>query len=214
MEACRIVLADDHVLFRQGMKRLIEGMPGVKVIGEASDGLELLSLLKELTPDLAIVDISMPNLRGIEAAREIKMLYPHIKMLILTMHKSKEYLYHTISAGAQGYLLKEDSDVELFSAIETIRNGGIYVTHSLVGELAEDLSQIYSGKGEILREPLTTREREVLKLVAEGKSNREIADLLYISMRTVENHRANIMGKLRLKKTADLVRYAIQKGIV
>lgn len=214
MEPYRVVLADDHPLFREGMKRLIEEMPGVEVIGETSDGLELLDLLKELNPDLAILDISMPNLRGIEAAREIKTLYPRIKVLILTMHKSKEYLYHSVSAGAQGYLLKEDSDTELFSAIETIRNGGVYLTRTLAGELAEDLSEMYSGKRQIPREILTTREREILKLIAEGKSNSEIADLIYISKRTVENHRANIMKKLKAKKPADLVRYAIEKGII
>jgi DNA-binding NarL/FixJ family response regulator len=214
VEPYRVVLADDHPLFREGMKRLIEEMPGVEVIGETSDGLELLDLLKELNPDLAILDISMPNLRGIEAAREIKTLYPRIKVLILTMHKSKEYLYHSVSAGAQGYLLKEDSDTELFSAIETIRNGGVYLTRTLAGELAEDLSEMYSGKRQIPREILTTREREILKLIAEGKSNSEIADLIYISKRTVENHRASIMKKLKAKKPADLVRYAIEKGII
>jgi len=193
---------------------LIEEMPDVEVIGEASDGLELLALLKELSPDLAILDISMPNLRGIEAAREIKALHPETKVLILTMHKSKEYLYHSISAGAKGYLLKENSDAELFLAIQTIRNGGIYLTHTMAGELAEDLSQILDGKGQIPREPLTTREREVLKLIAEGKSNNEIAELMYISRRTAENHRANIMKKLKARKPADLVRYAVEKGII
>ena len=214
MEPYRVVLADDHLLFREGMKRLIEEMPDVEVIGEASDGLELLALLKELSPDLAILDISMPNLRGIEAAREIKALHPETKVLILTMHKSKEYLYHSISAGAKGYLLKENSDAELFLAIQTIRNGGIYLTHTMAGELAEDLSQILDGKGQIPREPLTTREREVLKLIAEGKSNNEIAELMYISRRTAENHRANIMKKLKARKPADLVRYAVEKGII
>jgi DNA-binding NarL/FixJ family response regulator len=214
VDAYRVVLADDHLLFREGMKRLIQEMPGVEVIGEASDGLELLDLLKESSPDLAIVDISMPNLRGIEAAREIKVLHPGTEVLILTMHKSKEYLYHSISAGAKGYLLKEDSDAELFSAIKTIRNGGIYLTHAMAGELAEDLSQLLAGKGQIPREPLTIREREVLKLIAEGKSNNEIAELLYISRRTAENHRASIMKKLRAKKPADLVRYAAERGII
>jgi len=210
----RVVLADDHLLFREGMKRLIDEMPGVEVIGEASDGLELLALLKQSSPDLAIIDISMPNLRGIEAAREITTLYPRTEVLILTMHKSKEYLYHSISAGAKGYLLKEDSDAELFSAIKTIRNGGIYLTHTMAGELAEDLSQILGGKGQIRGELLTTREREVLKLIAEGKSNNEIAELLYISRRTAENHRANIMKKLKARKPADLVRYASERGII
>jgi DNA-binding NarL/FixJ family response regulator len=210
----RVVLADDHHLFREGMKLLIERMPDVEVVGEAGDGLELLHLLKELTPDMAIIDIAMPNLRGIEAAREIKMSHPLIKVLILTMHKSKEYLYHSISAGADGYLLKEDSDVELLTAIDKIRNGETYVTRILAGELAEDLSQIYQGKRPIPKEPLTIREREVLKMVSEGKSNNEIATLLSISVRTVENHRANIMRKLKLKKTADLVRYAVQEGLI
>jgi DNA-binding NarL/FixJ family response regulator len=210
----RVVLADDHLLFREGMKLLIERMPDVEVVGEAGDGLELLNLLKELAPDMAIIDIAMPNLRGIEAAREIKMSHPRTKVLILTMHKSKEYLYHSISAGADGYLLKEDSDVELLSAIDKIRNGETYVTRILAGELAEDLSQIYLGKRPIPQESLTTREREVLKMVSEGKSNNETAALLSISVRTVENHRANIMKKLKLKKTADLVRYAVKEGLI
>jgi DNA-binding NarL/FixJ family response regulator len=213
VEPYRIVIADDHSLFRKGMKRLIEDMPGLEVVGEAGDGLELLELLKEKSPDLAVVDISMPNLRGIEATREIRTLYPDTKVLVLTMHKSKEYLYHSISAGAQGYLLKEDSDVELLSAIETIRKGGLYMTRTLAGDLAQDLSQLYSGKVKLLRDPLTTREREILKLIAEGNSNNDIARLMCVSTRTVEHHRASIMEKLRLKKTADLVRYAIDKGI-
>ena len=214
MAKYRVVLADDHLLFREGMKLLIKRLPDVEVVGEAGDGLELLQLLRELAPDMAIIDIAMPNLRGIEAAREIKMSHPHVKVLILTMHKSKDYLYHSISAGADGYLLKEDSDVELLSAIEKIRNGETYVTHILAGEMAEDLSQIYLGKRPIPQEPLTTREREVLKMVSEGKSNNEIGALLSISVRTVENHRANIMKKLKMKKTADLVRYALKEGLV
>jgi DNA-binding NarL/FixJ family response regulator len=208
----RIVLADDHVMFRQGIKRIIEETQGLEVVGEASDGFELLNLLNELKPDIVFLDISMPNMRGIEATREIKSLHPDVKVLILTMHRKKEYLYHAVSAGAQGYLLKEDSDVELFSAIETIRKGGFYVTRLLAGELAQDISHMYKGNTQLPSEPLTTREREVLKLIAEGKSNKEIANLLFISMRTVENHRANIMRKLNLNKTAEIVKYAILKG--
>jgi DNA-binding NarL/FixJ family response regulator len=208
-----IVLADDHVIFRQGMKRLIDEIPGLEVVGEASDGIELLDVLRQSEPDMVVLDISMPNLRGIEATREIRALHPGVKILILTMHKNKEYLYHAISEGARGYLLKEDSDLELFSAIETIRKGGVYVTRLLTGELAEDMAHMYKGDKEFPKEPLTTREREILKLIAEGNSNKEIADLLFISIRTVENHRSKIMGKLNLSKTADLVRYAIQRGI-
>jgi len=208
----RIVLADDHVMFRQGIKRIIEETEGLEVVGEANDGFELLELLKKLEPDMVLLDISMPNMRGIEATREIKSLYPDVKVLILTMHRRKEYLYHAIAAGAQGYLLKEDSDVELFSAVKTIRKGGFFVTRLLAGEMVEDISHMYRGDAQLPSEPLTTRERQVIKLIAEGKTNREIAELLFISTRTVANHRANITRKLNLSKTAEIVKYAILKG--
>ncbi len=214
MDSYRVVVADDHVLFRQGMKKLIETMPGIEVIGEASDGLELLNLLGKLSPDMVLVDISMPNLRGIEAAREIKALYPHTKVLILTMHKSKQYLYHAISAGAHGYLLKEDSDIELIAAIETIRGGGIYVPQSLSRELTKDMLRLAQESGKTIGEGLSLRETEVMRLIAEGKTNNEIGNLLSISPRTVENHRAHVLRKLNLKGTADIVRYAMEKGIV
>ena len=214
MRPYNIVLADDHVLFCEGIKRIISEISDLEVVGEARDGLQLLALLKQLTPDLVILDISMPNIRGIEATREIKMTHPDVKVLILTMHKDKDYLYHAISAGADGYLLKEDADTELFSAIETIRQGKTYISPLLTGEVTDDLLRIYRGNHQLPIDNLTTREREVLQLIAEGRSNREIANLLYISVRTVENHRAKIMKKLDMKKTADLVRYAIQKGII
>ncbi len=208
----RIVLADDHIMLRQGIKRIIGEVADLEVIGEASDGLQLLSLLKKLTPHMIILDISMPNLRGIEATREIKTICPDVKVLILTMHKSKEYLYHAISSGAEGYLLKEDTDTELLSAIKKIRQGGIYISPLLSEELTDDLVQICRGSGKLPLERLTTREREVLKLIAEGKSSKEIANLLFISVRTVQHHRAHIMEKLNLKRTTDLIKYAIRKG--
>lgn len=215
MRPYRLVLADDHVIFRQGIKGLISEKDGLKVVAEAGDGLELVNLFhKGLKPDMVILDISMPKLRGIEAAEEIKSLCPDVKILVLTMHKSKEYLYHLISSGAHGYLLKEDSDVELFSAIETIRDGGIFVSRLLTKELTEDLSLIHHRGAQPAKDPLSPREREVLKLVAEGRSNKDIADLLFISVRTVENHRANMMSKLKLKKTVDLIRFAMQKGYI
>jgi DNA-binding NarL/FixJ family response regulator len=206
------VLADDHVMFRQGIKRILERENGLEVVGEVGDGLKLLDLVKKSPPDVVILDISMPDLRGIEATREIKTANFEVKILILTMHKDKQYLYHAMSAGADGYLLKEDADTELFCAIEKIRQGGKYVSPLLSVELADDLAQVYNQGHKPLLEPLTTREREVLKLIAEGKSNKEVADLLFISIHTVQNHRANIMGKLNIRKTADLVRYAIRKG--
>ncbi|MCJ7600984.1 MAG: response regulator transcription factor [Desulfobulbaceae bacterium] len=211
----RIVLADDHAMFRQGIKNILETVEGLEVVGEASDGLMLLDLLRQGTPDMVILDISMPNLRGLEATREIKMISTDVKVLILTMHKDKDYVYSALSAGAEGYLLKEDADTELFAAIEKIRNNGCYISPLLSGEFAFDMVQA-SHKGELssLSDPLTIREREVLKLIAEGISNKETADLLYISIRTVENHRANIMRKLNIKQTANLVKYAINKGYI
>jgi DNA-binding NarL/FixJ family response regulator len=213
MGAYRIVVADDHALFRQGLKGILRGAGDLEVVGEADDGLELLNLLNvnKLDPDLVILDISMPNLRGIEAIREIKTIHPKVKILIVTMHKDKEYLFQSLAAGADGYFLKKDADVELFAAIDKIRKGKNYVSPHLSEELADDWEQIRVG---FTQPPLTKRESEVLKLIAEGKSNKDIADLLFVSVHTVERHRANMMEKLNVKKTADLVKYAIQKGYV
>jgi DNA-binding NarL/FixJ family response regulator len=216
MNPYRITLADDHVLLRQGLKRIIEESRELRVVGEAGDGLELLSLLNKTVPDMVVLDISMPNLRGIEAISEIKSRFPRVKTLILTMHRDKEYLYQAFSSGADGYLLKEDADLDLFAAIKKIRQGGVYVSPSLTQELVACWR--LAGKGEdkpsFTAECLTTREREVLKLVAEGKSSPQIASLLSISIRTVSQHRANIKNKLRLRKTADLVKYAVSQGYI
>ena len=213
----RILLADDHVMFRRGVRRIIETMDNVEVVGEAGDGIELLKLVKDLDPDLVIMDISMPNLRGLEATREIKCIHSQLKVLILTMHKDREYLYHALTAGAEGYLLKEDADGELISAIDTLRKGGTFISSLLSAQMANIFVDKFRPGGETItapEEPLTTREREIIKLIAEGKSSKEIGGLLFISSRTVQHHRANIMRKLQLKKTADLVKYAIQKGYV
>ena len=212
MRPYRIVLADDHALLRQGVKKIIEDAGDMTVVGEAADGLQLLDLLKKETTDLVILDISMPNLRGIEAASEIKQSHPTVEVLILSMHKRKEYLYHSLSAGAKGYLLKDDTDTELLAAIETIRQGGVYLSSLLSEELTSDFVKVCSGAVTLPQENLTVRERQILKLVAEGKTSEEIASLLFISSRTVQNHRANLMKKLNLNGTVDLVRYAIRRG--
>ena len=216
MGSYRIILADDHRMVLQGLKRILQERNDLEVVGEAKCGLELLNLLKQTTPDMVILDISMPNLRGIEAIHEIKMIHPDIKMLVLTMHKDKDYLHQALLAGANGYLLKEEADTDLFSAIDKIRQGRTYVSPSLADDLANDWTQIRRGdyKPSSEHERLTNRERQVLKLIAEGKSSKEIGDLLFISGRTVERHRANIMEKLNLKNAADLIKYAIQKGYV
>ena len=212
--AYRIVLADDHILVRQGLKALVDGVADLEVVGEADDGLELLDLLREVTSDLVVLDISMPHLRGIEAIREVKAIQPHLKVLILTMHKEMDLLTAAIAAGANGYVLKEDADEQLFHAIDEIRGGGMYISPKLSGPLMADWAETVRGDRSQATEKdrLTVREREILKLAAEGKSSKAIADLLGISHRTVEHHRANLMAKLDLKRIADLVKYAISNG--
>lgn len=216
MEPYHIVLADDHAMVRHGIKRIIEETQHLKIIAEASDGLELLNILRKVQPQMVILDISMPNLRGLEATREIKNVYPHVKVLILSMHKNDGYLRHALEAGCDGYLLKEDADEQLLTAIDLIRKGKTFVSHLFSNdsfaaqqEKTPDPAHSDDDSGQ-----LTARERHVLQLVAEGKANKEIAELLFLSVRTVEHHRANIMRKLNLRKTAELLQYAIKEGYV
>ena len=212
MKKNHIVLADDHIMFRQGIKKIIEESENLKIIGEVGNGLELLEFLKNQSVDMVILDISMPDMRGIEATREAKIICPDIKVLILTMHKNTEYVQHAIKAGADGYLIKEDSDTELLSAINKVLQGDRYISHTLSLELADDF--LRKGRKDFKQpfDTLTIREREVLKLIAEGKSSKGIAELLFISPRTAEHHRANIRKKLDLKSTAELTKHAIRMG--
>lgn len=197
-----IILADDHTLFRQGLRKIMEGVGDLTVTSDVGDGMELLALLPTSAPRMVILDISMPKLNGIEVVRQIKSRHPAVQVLILTMHR--EYLHQALSAGASGYLVKDDADRELFSAIEMIRQGKVYVSPRLRPEVTEDEG--------FLPEALSNRETEVLRGVAAGMSNREVAESFGISVRTVEAHRASILGKLNLRNTAELVRYAIEKG--
>lgn len=216
MNTTRIIIADDHLLFRQGLKHLLARKADLQVVGECTDGLQLINLIDRLLPDIILLDLSLMNLRGIESVREIKKAYPRIKILILTTNQDKRYLEQAISAGARGYLLKEDTDMELLTAIEKVRRGRIYVSPNLVEELTEDWVQTLhqESKAAPKLDPLTVREKEILKLIGEGRGSREIAELLLISTRTVERHRANIMQKLEVKKSADIMRNAIQKGFM
>jgi DNA-binding NarL/FixJ family response regulator len=211
MTPYRIVLADDHVLFREGIKRIITDLPGVQIMGEAGDGLELLELLTQTVPDMIILDISMPNLQGIEAAHKIKDLYPEVKILILTMHNSKEHLHRAISAGADGYLLKENAYADLIAAIEVIQAGNTYISNLVYGHMVDFFRK---QRREWVQRPkvLSSQERKVLKLISEGNTRKEIAARLDIVVSTVQSHRDNIKKKLNLKTTAELIKYAIQNG--
>ena len=212
MRHYQIVLADDHLMLRHGIKRIIEESEGLAVVGEASDGLELLNLLKKSTPDMVILDLSMPKLRGLEATKEIKTTYPEVKILILTMHKNKEYLMQALSAKTDGYLLKEDTDTQLIAAIESIRQGKIFLSPLISKDLTSNLMDFIDRSGKPHDETLSIREKEVLTLLSEGKSSKEIADLLFISPRTVEHHRHSIKSKLNIQNIVDLVKYAIREG--
>jgi DNA-binding NarL/FixJ family response regulator len=206
MAPYRIVLADDHSLLREAIKKSIAEIPDLRVVGEAGDGLELLELLKRSVPDLIILDISMPRFNGILAAAEIKKRYPTVKILILTMIKIREFLQRALKIGVNGYLLKENVFSDLIAAIRTIQKGETYLSSLISDQIAQIMAD--NNKPDT---PLTKREFSVLQLLSEGKSSREIAELLFISIHTVNSHRSNIMRKLNLRKTADLVKYAIQK---
>ena len=186
----------------------------LKVVGEAADGLELIELLRSTPVDLVVLDISMPNLRGIEAIREVRKVRPYAKILMLTMHKSEQYLCSSIGSGADGYLLKEDSDTELLPAIEKVRQGEFYISPNLSREFSDDIIASCRRRLEGESDILTPRERQILQMVAEGVTSKDIADKLSISKRTVEHHRANMMKKLNIKRVADLIKYAISRGLV
>ena len=208
MTPYKIVLADDHVMFRQGIRNFIEKLENIQISGEVDNGLELLELLKTSVPDLIILDIAMPKLRGLEALREVKKRYPQVKVVILTMHGNKEFVRQAVSEGADGFILKEEPSSELIDAIKAVR----VCNHYFSSRLSEALLSFARGEEE--SDILTDREKEVLQYLARGMSVQKISDTLFISVHTVRRHRYNIMQKLGLHSMTDLVKYAIAKGYI
>jgi len=215
MGKIRIFLAEDHTIVRKGIRTLLESEENIEVVGEAADGREVLKKIEGLTPDVVLMDISMPQLNGLEATRQLKKAMPDVKVLVLTVHLNEEYIYHALRAGASGYLVKHVDVTELITAVNAVYRGESYLSPSVSKKVIDEyIRKAEENMGEDSLDYLTSREREVLQLIAEGHTNKEIGDLLSISVKTVEAHRANLMGKLDLHSTAELTRYAIRKGVI
>ncbi len=209
MKKIRILLADDHALVRDGMKTLLKDVNDFSVVGEAADGLEVVKKVEELLPDIVTMDISMPNMNGLETIDVIHRRFPKTKILVLTMHENEEYAHRVYKTGAGGYILKNSDKKEFIHAIRMVHKGERFFSSSVSGVTSKG----YVGK-DVASIPITRREKEILRLIVDGLTNQEIADKLFISPRTVDTHRSNLMQKLEIKNTAGLVRFAIENGIV
>lgn len=211
----RILLADDHNIIRDGMRLLLERQAGFAVVGEAADGREVVQLAQEQTPDVVVMDIAMPNMNGIEATRRIVERRPEIGVVILSMHYDESYVIRSLKAGARAYLLKDAVKTELIAAIQAVVQGRSFFSPKISRILQEDFVQLLGRRGaEDSYDLLTEREREVLQLVAEGKTNKEIATHLSLSLYTVDTHRTHILQKLNLHSVPELILYAVRKGII
>lgn len=205
----RVLLADDHVVLREGLKGLLE-RGGMKVLAEASDGREAVRLAAQLHPDIAVLDIAMPSLNGLDAARELLQASPATRSIILTMHQEEQYVMDALRSGAKGYVLKSQASTDLLQAIHEVSRGDVYLSPGV----SRTVVAAYLNNSELPPDPLTPRERQVLQLVGEGKTTKEIAVLLGVSVKTAETHRTRLMQKLDIHETASLVRYAIRRGLV
>jgi DNA-binding NarL/FixJ family response regulator len=212
MNLITILLADDHDVVKRGMKMLLEDEEGIQVIGEASDGLDAIEKVKLLMPNVVILDLTMPKMNGIEAAKIISDEYPEVKILIFSMHHNKEYIVKSVENGANGYLLKDTSKEELLRAIKVVSEGRKYFPPEISEVIIDELLAKTSGTQEETRpifEKITPKEKQILGMIVQGYNSREMADKLFLSIRTVDNHRANMMKKVKAKNTADLVKMAI-----
>jgi len=205
----RVVLADDHVLVRQGLKSLLE-REKLQVVAEASDGQEAVRYSESLNPDIAVLDISMPMLNGIDAVREMSRSCPKTKTILLTQHEEDQYIREALEAGVRGYVLKSQAANDLVHAIHQVSRGQFYLSPGVSRAVVE----AYRTKSQMPADPLTVRERQVLQLIAEGRSTKDVASLLGISVKTAESHRTRLMQKLDIHETASLVRYAVRRGLV
>ncbi|HWO73161.1 MAG TPA: response regulator transcription factor [Dehalococcoidia bacterium] len=211
----RVLIADDHAVLRQALRYMLEAQSGLEVVGEASNGREAVDMAEKLHPDVILMDTIMPGLNGIEATRQVRRRLPKTKVLMLTGYMEDEHVAGALKAGASGYVIKKSEIDELLLGIQAVHRGNPYFSSSIGdGDLTDYLWQLKSNSGRVGYELLTAREREVLQLIAEGRSNQKIADELFISVKTVEAHRAHIMTKLHAKNRTDLIRYAIRKGLV
>ncbi len=210
----KLLLVDDHDIVRAGLRMLFLAEPDMNIVGEAKSGETALAAVRELKPDVVLMDIAMPGMSGIEATRRIKEAFPSIAVLALTMHEDEQYFFQMLEAGASGYVPKRAAADDLVSAIRVVAQGNVFLYPSLARLLVSDFLQREASGQTETKEPLTTREREVLTLIAEGYTNREIAESLVISVKTVDRHRENIMAKLNLHSRVELVKYAIEKGLI
>ncbi len=211
----KILIADDHALFREGIKAVLGAYSDLQVVGEAADGQEAIEEAKRLQPDIVLMDIAMPGLGGLEATLELKKLFPKLKILVLTQYDNREYLYRFLKAGVSGYVLKRAAGTELVNAIRAVHRGGTFLQPEMTPSVVEGfLGKSALAEQEDPYEKLTDREKQVLKLVAEGNTNKDIAEVLSISVKTAMAHRANLMEKLGIHNKAELVRFAIERGIV
>jgi DNA-binding NarL/FixJ family response regulator len=211
MEKIRIIIADDHQLFRNGLKLLLQGSPEFEIAGEASNGIEFMEVLKNCTADIALMDINMPEMDGVEATRKAVRLCPSLSVIALSMYGEEEYYYKMTDAGAKGFLLKDSDISEVKEAILTVRKGGSYFSQELLHHV---IQKIKHRESETKSANLSKREKEILLKICEGYSNQEIAETLFISKRTVDKHRANLLGKTNSKNTASLILFAIKNKLI